>query len=349
MSRVRTTNRTPRASVRIIAPGLTGQGLDAGARTPALSRLLARSDRRSNPEADRDPIASLLRAAGCRWPESGDAPSAPVALLGEGCAPEPDGVWMHADPVHLRPDRDRLLLYTGPDVAPSRDEAEALVEAFNRHFAAAGLQLMAATPERWYLRHDRPLDGVRTSATYRLQAGSMVEHLPQGPAAQEWMRVLTETQILFHADPVNRARESRRRPIISGIWIWGAGTRPVLSGALPDALIGDPPWVTGLARLAGRPVSGLAAWRDALAERTAPAGRTLVFWDRHWRARLDADPDAWACATCELDDLLDPLWARLRQGRIGMIELDSCRGDSFVIASRQTFRVWRRPIKIQDV
>ena len=38
-----------------------------------------------------------------------DWPGAPYCLLGEGVSPG-DACWVHADPVWLRPDRDRLLL-----------------------------------------------------------------------------------------------------------------------------------------------------------------------------------------------------------------------------------------------
>ncbi|MTW20129.1 phosphoglycerate mutase [Allochromatium palmeri] len=303
---------------------------------PAIERLLARADRLAG--SDRDPIEVLLRTAGVDWPAGDAAPSAPVALLGEGVEVESEAIWMHADPIHLRPDRDRLLVYAGPGVAPEPDEAEALVAAFNRHFVEDGVRLIAPSPQRWYLRLPQP-PGLRTRPLHQIQGGSMAEHLPRGPESRDWMRLLNETQMLFHAEPVNRQREATGRPLISGIWIWGAGSRPALSGQGPDALIGDHPALSGLARLAARPHRSLKAWQN---DPLPTAGRQLVFWDRHWRAWLAHDLEAWTRATSELDAVIERLWNPLRAGRLDAIRLDPCDGAAFRITSRQTRRFWRR-------
>ncbi|MCK7578573.1 MAG: phosphoglycerate mutase [Chromatiales bacterium] len=305
---------------------------------PAIERLLARADRLPSP--DRDPLAAWMCAAGVESPTEAEAPTAPLALLGEGEAVESGAIWMHADPIHVRPDRDRLLIYAGKGIAPDRAEADALVETFNRHFADDGLSLLAPTPARWYLRLARPLSGLRTSPLYQVQGGSMAEHLPRGPESRDWIRLLNEIQMLFHADPVNRRREANGRPMISGVWTWGAGSLPALSGSVPDALVGDHPLIAGLGRLARTPVSlaGVLARRP----HARCTGRRLVLWDRHWRAWLDQDLDAWSCAMTALDAVIERSWVALRTGRPAAIRLDPCCGTVFRITSGQTWRLWRR-------
>jgi hypothetical protein len=314
-------------------PEQTGLAFQA----PAIESLLARADHVSGTESD--PIEMLMRAAGCDWPAGHETPAAPVALLGDGVAVEPGAVWMHADPIHLRPDRNRLLVYAGDGIAPDRVEAEALVAAFNRHFTDEGLSLFAPVPARWYLRIDRPVSGLKTSPLHRVQGGSMAEHLPRGPEARAWMRLLNETQMLFYADPVNRRREASGRPIVSGIWIWGTGSLPALSGSRPDELIGDHPLMPGLAHLAERPHRSLEAW---CGDPSPTAGRRLVFWDRHWRAWLDHDLEAWSRAMTELDTVIKRLWGLLRAGHLSTIRLDPCHEGAFMISSIQTWRFWRR-------
>lgn len=277
-------------------------------------------------------------AAGLDWPAGDEMPTAPIAVLGEGVAVEPGSIWMHADPMHLRPDRDRLRVYAGEGVAPDRAEAEALVSAFNRHFAEDGVQLIAPSPQRWYLRLPK-LPALRTRPLHQIQGGSMVEHLPQGADARDWMRLLNETQMLFHADPVNRRREAAGRPLISGIWIWGAGSLPRRPARVPDELIGDHPLLSGLAHLAERPHRSLTAWQD---DPVSGAGHRLVFWDRHWRAWLERDLDGWSRAMCELDAVIERLWTPLRAGRLEAIRLDPCHGAVFELGARQTWRFWRR-------
>jgi hypothetical protein len=318
----------------LLAPIPERTGLKVQA--PTIERLLARADRR--PSAEANPIEALMRATGCRWPVGSDAPSAPVALLGEGVEVESEALWIHADPIHLRPDRDCLRVYAGPGVAPERAEADALVSAFNRHFAADGVHLMAPSPQRWYLRLPEPL-ALRTIPLHQVQGGSMAEHLPQGADARDWMRLLNESQMLFHAESVNRRREAAGRPLISGIWTWGAGSLPTLSGRVPDELIGDHPLLSGLARLAERPHRSLTAWQD---DPVSGAGHRLVFWDRHWRAWLARDLEGWSRAMCELDAVIERLWTPLRAGRLGAIRLDPCHGAVFELGARQTWRFWRR-------
>jgi len=305
---------------------------------PSIARLLARADRL--PDSDRDPFATCMCAAGVECSSADvEAPTAAVALLGEGEAVEPGAIWMHADPIHARPDRDRLLVYAGQRIEPDRAEADALVKTFNRHFADEGLSLLAPTPARWYLRLARPLSGLRTAPLHAVQGGSMAEHLPRGPGAREWIRVLNETQMLFHADPVNRRREANGRPVISGIWTWGAGSLPAPSDSAPDRLIGDHPLIAGLGRLTGRPYRSLASWQD---DPVSGSGRRLVLWDRHWRAWLDQDLDAWSDAMTALDTAIERSWAALRAGHLAAIRLDSCRGPVFRITPRHTWRLWRR-------
>lgn len=304
---------------------------------PAIARLLARADRLPSPE--RDPLAAFMCASGVDSSTDVDAPTAAVARLGEGESVEPGAIWMHADPIHARPDRDRLLVYAGKGIEPDRAEADALVETFNRHFADDGLSLLAPTPTRWYLRLARPRPGLRTSPLYEVQGGSMAEHLPHGPGARDWIRLLNETQMLFHADPVNRRREASGRPVISGIWTWGAGSLPALSDSVPDTLVGDHPLIAGLGRLAGRPYRSLEAWQD---DPRPDTGHQLVLWDRHWRAWLDQDLDAWSGAMAALDAVIGRSWGALRAGRLTAIRLDPCRGPVFQITPSQTWRLWRR-------
>ncbi|MGQ9659734.1 MAG: phosphoglycerate mutase [Thermochromatium sp.] len=292
------------------------------------------------PLRDAEPLETLIRAAGIDCPVEAGLPTAPIALLGEGVAVDPGVIWMHADPIHLRPDRARLLVYAGAAMAPDPDEAKALVAGFNRHFAGEDLWLIAPTPTRWYLRLARPIGGWRPAPLHRIQGGCMAEYLPRGPEAREWMRLLNEIQMLFYADPVNRRRETAGRPIISGIWPWGAGSLPLPSApsATPDALIGDHPVLSGLAQLTRCPQRSLASWLDD----PRPVGHQLIFWDRLWRAWLEHDLQAWLDALSELDAVIERLWRPLRSGALEAIRLNPCQDTVFELGTRQSWRFWRR-------
>ncbi len=322
------------AAVSIICPGLLGplpalpQPLPE---TPCLDRLLARA----KPIADGslDPFEACLAAFGIASAPDQDLPTGPLALLGDAPNTDIDGFWMHADPVHLRPDRDRLLVFADASIASDRDEADALVEAFNRHFAADGLHLVAPTPRRWYLRVERA-PRVRTSPLYRVLGASMAAYVPHGPDALPWMRFLNEVQMLFHSHAVNTQRESLGRPMINGFWTWGGGYRPSVSGHPPELVLGDHPVLAGLARLAG----GVQQTLDALSDSpTLCLPHALVFADAPWSALLARDLAGWTQALSDLDGVLSAVF---RGGNAPLL-LDPCLGTRLSVKPRGVRLFWR--------
>ncbi|MBK5965296.1 phosphoglycerate mutase [Thiocystis minor] len=323
----------------LICPGLLGPVPTLPPpfpKTPTLDQLLSRADKRA--ASLTDPPAVLLAEFGVFGEPDRDLPTAPLCLLGEDPTVDPDAWWMHADPVHLRADRDRLLLFAGAAIAPDRDEADALVALFNAHFGDAGLWLLAPTPGRWYLRVDRPPD-LRTQPLQRVLGGPIGHALPSGPDASRWNALLNEAQMLFFGSAVNRARERQGRPAISGLWVWGGGDRPTLAGDLPAVLVGDHPLTLGLARHAGRRHLTLAQWRD---DSPSSAGPTVVYWDALQSALQEQDVLAWANSLRELESCLQGTAKQLRDGGVSRIVIDPCQGMRWRISRSQLRRFWRR-------
>ncbi len=362
---------------RLICPGLFAvpQGVvDFKIRAPALDRLLARADCQET--AVRDPLETLAaafglaaaasstarvrRAGGMPRSNAGDGqfpatagapdqtppvtrsdrdlPSAPLCLLADAPAWAHDGCWFHADPVHLRADRDRLLLFAGSALAPREDEADALVCAFNAHFAADGLYLIAVRPDRWYLRVAEP-PNLRTCPLYEVAGRGLDACLPSGPDARAWNRWQNEAQMLFYGHPVNQVRETAGRPVISGVWTWGGGVLPAVSGG-PALTIADHPLAVGLAQASGGVRRGL----DTLdrAARHDGIGTVLVFWDTLWQSVSTGDLDAWRRGVDALDALVATLWSELAAKRLCRLTLDDGIGNRFTLRRADQRRVWRR-------
>jgi hypothetical protein len=346
---------------------------DLKIRAPALDRLLARADHVEAPS--RDPLETLAAAFGLTAAASStarvrlaggmpqrsvgddqspamtgalnqappvtgpdrDLPSAALSLLADAPERARDGCWFHADPVHLRPDRDRLLLFAGPALAPRVDEADALVAAFNAHFAADGLYLIAVRPDRWYLRvAEQP--NLRTCPLYEVVGRDLDACLPNGPDARAWNRWQNEAQMLFYRHPVNQMREAAGRPVISGVWTWGGGVLPTVSGG-PALTIADHPLAVGLARASGGAWRGLdaldcAAWRDATG--------TVLFWDHLWQSVPAGDLDAWRRGLDALDVLVATLLSELAAKRLRRLTIDNGIGDRFTLSRAAQRSFWRR-------
>lgn len=328
----------------LICPGLLGAiEHDAGAlpRTPALDRLLSRA--RGEQTEPRDPLETLAGAFGLVPEPEADLPSASLCLPGLGHSTEPATCWFHADPVHLRPDRDRLLLFAGPSLRIGPAEAESLVAAFNAHFALDGLHLVRAGPSHWFLRVPK-VPRLRTHPLHRVAGRPLDAHLPAGPDAGVWARWQSEAQMLFYAHPVNQERELQGLPALSGVWTWGGGVLPKLTQG-PDLTVADHPLALGLSGARGGRSLRLDGWGPS---QGAPGDSVLVFWDRLWWPMLEGDALAWARALGELETLAAELLQTLRSGRIDTLTLDDGEERRFTLNRPDLLRLWRRRGTLRD-
>lgn len=333
----------------LLCPGLLGPSAAAPGglpKTPALDRLLARADCRET--APGDPLKSLADAFGLTPRDPGrDLPTAALSLLAEAPDLAPCGCWLHADPIHLRPDRDRLLLFAGPSLALQEWEASALVSAFNAHFAQDGLELRAVCPGRWYLRV-REAPQLRTWPLHRVHGHAVAGFLPTGADARVWMRWQNEAQMLFFQHRVNRAREAAGQPTVSGVWTWGGGELPRVPGG-PSLTVADHPLGIGLGRASGVRVLGLDALTGiAWGWPPAASDSTVAFWDRLWWPALEGDWDAWGRALAQLEPLAQRLLGDLGRGRIRAIVVDDGAGRHFAVGRAASMRFWRRHGGLRD-
>src|SRR3954471_14895766 len=124
----------------LLAPGLFAA--PGALRLPSLELLLARGRCTS---AGSQTVEAWLHEAF----ELDEEPLAAGALTLLGAGHEPDQrFYVRADPVHLRLMRDRLVLAPAAALRIQREEAAALCEALNGHFAAElGLQMIDS--DRW--------------------------------------------------------------------------------------------------------------------------------------------------------------------------------------------------------
>ena len=187
---------------------------------PALERILAHAS--YSEDVCGDATEWLCRQFGVRRQE--DWPSAALSLKGLGVDPQ-DGYWLHADPVQLTADRDRLILTAS--LQPGDTESDAVLASLNRHFSDSGLRFLAPAPDAWFVRVFPP-PRVVTTPLPRATGRNIDALLPTGRDGKRWHAISNEVQMLLHAHPVNLEREQRGAALLNSLWFWGSGVLPAV-------------------------------------------------------------------------------------------------------------------------
>jgi hypothetical protein len=305
----------------------------AGLSLPALEKMLGRGHSEIlDPDSLEDMLCKLFDI-----PSRGDAPIAAVSAAFDGLAA---GYWLRADPVHLRLQRNQMLLLAHSEI--SAEEAGQMCASLNEHFAGQGMEFFAPHPQRWYVRLDS-LPDIRTRPISQVIGGDVRKALPTGADAAHWHRVFNEIQMLLFAHPFNESRDERGELTINSVWLWGTGHSENVSLQKNYGNVSsDEVLVEMLARAAGVPFSAWTGqWQDAKND-----GRQLLVWTGLRPALQSGDLAAWRNAIQDFESgYALPLWQALRDGKISQLKLDILSGDGVrrVILTRgDAWSFWRR-------
>jgi hypothetical protein len=302
---------------------------------PALELLLARARRAPGKAGN---LETWL--AGAFELEEERIPAGALTALACGQAPGTQA-WLRADPVHLRADRDRLILVPAEAFAVTAAEASALAAAL-APLLAGKFTLFALQPGCWCLRVENEGESAASgSAPVELAGANIDPHLPP----KQWHPLLTEIQMALYEHPVNTAREARGDPVVNSLWLWGTGRLPASAGGPWHSVSAEDPVAIGLGRLAGMrqraPGAGAGEWLA----RAPEDGRHLVVLDGLRGAQALGDAEGFVRRLQALEDLwFAPLLAALKAGRISMLTLHVPEaGASFEAVRADLRHVWRRP------
>lgn len=312
--------------------------------TPALDAWLARADLETRSGAA-GMEAALFALFGIDPPADADLPIAAVTRVVDMGVIDNEW-WMRADPVHLRPERDRLILLDMQLVPLGADEAQALVSELMQTYGEEGWVLKAPHPARWYFKPPRDHRLVTTPIT-EVVGRDIHPYLPRGEEGRAWHGILNEMQILLHTARVNEGREARGELAINSVWFWGSGRLPSVGPAAWACVWSNEPVALGLARLAGAPTATVPP-RFADVQATAIDGKQLIVLEDARAAVQYREPRNWQEAVQRLErDWIGPAYEAVRAGRLAEAVL--CAEDSRVFRfTRGAARRWwrrRRPLE----
>jgi hypothetical protein len=277
-------------------------------------------------------------------PDTGDAPIAPISAAFDGLGA---GCWLRADPVHLRLQRDRMLLLSNSGISAA--EAEQISASLNEHFAGQGMEFFAPHPQRWYVRLDTP-PRIRTRTLSQVIGGDVRRVLPTGEDAPRWHQVFNEIQMLLFAHPLNEVREARGALTINSVWLWGNGHVALPLQKAYGKVSSDDVLVEMFAAAAGVSFSAWdGQWRET--ENNAKGGEQLLVWTGLRSALQSGDLAAWRTALQDFETgYARPLLQALRGGKIARLQIDIGGSDSMrrvQLTRSDTWAFWRRAKRLE--
>ncbi len=260
---------------------------------PFLHKILARSSSVATPPK------SLEQQLGDVF---GSPAIAPISAAFDGLAA---GNWMRADPVHLRLQRDRLVLHP---VAINAEEAAAFCQQLNQHFSE--LRFFAPHPQRWYLQLDQ-LPRLHTMPLSQVIGDNIRHALPTGADAAYWHQIFNEIQMVLHAHPFNAQRDLA----VNSVWFWGAGTSAALPACPYHRITADTPLAAMFAHATTLPYTD---WQAAWDGNTP----LLVYTAAH-TALQQGDFTRYRSAIQHFENhYAYPIWQALRLGKLSHIRID---------------------------
>jgi hypothetical protein len=189
--------------------------------------------------------------------------------------------------------------------------ARALFDEARPYFDEAGKTLLYGDAHTWFLRAD-DWRTMRTASPDAAIGENLSDWMPDGPARRDFRKLQNEVQMLWHASPVNAAREQRGLLPVNSFWMWGGSDT---AAAVPHlAHSAGPAWLDVLAAPALR---GADAARVLEAEQDT----TVLLCDA-LPAGKQADWSQWLMQLQQLEQQwFAPLLDALRGGRLGTLEL----------------------------
>ena len=311
---------------------------------PALEKLLGRGHSEIHEPVALENLLCKIFAVPYRADATQlDAPIAPISAAFDGLGA---GCWLRADPVHLRLQRDQMLLLPAMEI--SADEAKQMCASLNEHFAEQGMEFLAPHPQRWYLRLDR-LPRIHTKPLSQVIGGDVRGALPTGDEAARWHQVFNEIQMLLFSHPLNESREARGVLTINSLWVWGGGCE--MNGTLQknyDSVSSDDVLPEMFGAAAGIP---FAAWLKNWHE-VANNHRQLLVWTGLRAALQSGDLGVWRSALQDFENnYAEPLWQALRSGKIARLQLDILGRNNIrrvQLTRGDAWAVWRRARRLAE-
>lgn len=180
----------------------------------------------------------------------------------------PGQAWGWLAPAHWRLGTEQVSMLDPAALGLDEATSRAFLDSVRPLFEPEGFGLHFAAPHRWLLTHPC-LAGLACASLDRVVGRNVDPWLSPDPRARLLARLQNEVQMLWHAHPLNAAREARGELAVNSVWLSGCGTADGLrepEGLVVDATLRAPALAEDLD-------AWLAAWQALDAGVLAEAAR----------------------------------------------------------------------------
>ncbi len=202
------------------------------------------------------------------------------------------GVWMRADPVHLRPERDAVVLLDNSSFNLEKHEALIFAADLQRVFTEREIELEVPTTNRWYLKLKK-LPEINVTPIHEVVGNDIDQNLANGDNKISWDQISNEAQMSLHNCPLNEQRERSGELPINGVWLWGAGELPKVKKQIWSRVFADEVTTQGLSILTKSPYADLPSSLGALINRTEERDNILAVISFGLRHQQYFDHNGW--------------------------------------------------------
>jgi len=163
----------------------------------------------------------LAELFGLPYTNTHELPLAAIEAMGSGFDAA-TGYWLHAEPVHLHPDLDHVLLFDSSSLLLEKTELGQLIDELQVLFEESRLVPKFGKQHTLFIRlDDKPQ--VSFTALQEVVGKNILQHLPEGQDAAQWRLLQNEIQMQMTQSTVNQLREERGAMTVNGLWFWGEG------------------------------------------------------------------------------------------------------------------------------
>lgn len=319
-----------KASLTLVLPGyasLLVNPLNHSAQPASLNKLTSKS----RFIASENSLEKCLFQ--CFYPELKQASDLPMAALLAGKQAQ-----LCVAPCYVHADQGRLLLFQR-DIKLTNDETEHLVQALQPFFVEKQAQLLpsehvissvvekSSEHKHWLLQCTQA-PRIECSAITELEGQSVLEHLPTGEDAADWITLWNEIQMLLFDLPLNQQREAAGKLPVNSVWFWGRLDLPDTAQSWKQ-VAGNHPLLSALAEQTG---STYLKTDISLPKLTGDSLMLLpgLDWQQDWQAQLEKVEQT----------VFKPLWQALRKGHLARLNIVIPEWGRYSITPWQSWKFW---------